>query len=65
MNNGGDVLARGARRATFPPAKVSQDKWDAIWADEAKEIPGLEAAQIPTAPFVETLIGRRKKTKGK
>lgn len=35
-NNGGDVLARGARRAQFPAAggKVSQKAWDAIWADE-------------------------------
>jgi hypothetical protein len=35
-NNGGDVLARGARRANFPAAggKVSQEKWDSIWADE-------------------------------
>jgi hypothetical protein len=31
MNNGGDVLARGARSATFPPAKVTQAKWDAIF----------------------------------
>ena len=30
----GDRLARGARSATFSPAKVSQEKWDAIWADE-------------------------------
>lgn len=30
----GDRLARGARSATFGPAKVSQAKWDKIWADE-------------------------------
>lgn len=31
----GDALARGARFATFGPAeKVSQEKWDAIWADD-------------------------------
>ena len=29
----GDVLARGARSATFGgPLGVSQSKWDAIWA---------------------------------
>jgi hypothetical protein len=35
-NNGGDVLARGARKANFPAAggNVSQEKWNAIWADE-------------------------------
>ena len=33
----GDALARGARSATFPPAKVSQAKWDAVWAEEPKE----------------------------
>ena len=32
----GDILARGARSATFGPAKISQEKWDAIWADEPK-----------------------------
>ena len=36
MNNGGDVLARGARKANFPAAggKVTQEKWDAIWAKD-------------------------------
>lgn len=40
MNNGGDVLARGARKANFPAAggKVTQEKWDAIWAPEAPEV---------------------------
>lgn len=33
MNNGGDVLARGGRRAQFSGPKVSQRAWDAIWAD--------------------------------
>ena len=35
-NNGGDVLARGARSARFPASggNVSQEKSDAIWADE-------------------------------
>jgi len=35
MNGGGDILARGARSAVFPPAgaKVSQEKWDAIFDD--------------------------------
>lgn len=30
----GDVLARGARSATFGPPKVSQEKWNKIWAEE-------------------------------
>jgi len=35
----GDALARGARFATFGPAeKVSQEKWDAIWADDADDV---------------------------
>ena len=30
----GDSLARGARSATFGPAKsVSQKKWDSIWEE--------------------------------
>lgn len=37
MTQGGDALARGAKSATFGPAKVSQKKWDSIWADEPKE----------------------------
>jgi hypothetical protein len=30
----GDRLARGAKSATFGPAKISQSKWDAIWEPE-------------------------------
>lgn len=33
MNNGGDVLARGGKSAVFGPAKVSQEKWDAIFGE--------------------------------
>ena len=34
----GDTLARGARSATFGPAKVTQAKWDAIFGkDEPQE----------------------------
>jgi hypothetical protein len=34
----GDALARGARSATFgPAAKITQEKWDAIWAEEPKD----------------------------
>lgn len=33
MLNGGDTLARGGKSATFGPAKVSQEKWDAIFND--------------------------------
>lgn len=33
----GDTLARGGKTATFGPAKVSQEAWDRIWADEDEE----------------------------
>ena len=33
MTQGGDALARGAKSATFGPAKVSQKKWESIWED--------------------------------
>lgn len=33
----GDVLARGASRATYAMPIVSQAKWDAIFADDALE----------------------------
>lgn len=36
MNNGGDVLARGGKMARFGGYKVSQDKWDAIFADRGQ-----------------------------
>ena len=44
MNNGGDVLARGARKANFPAAggNVSQEKWDSIWEDEDKPVNATE-----------------------
>lgn len=32
----GDTLARGGRSAMFGPPKVSQKKWDDIWAIEPK-----------------------------
>ena len=39
MNNGGDVLARGGRSATFPASgkNVTQQDWDAIWEPEPDE----------------------------
>jgi hypothetical protein len=36
-NNGGDVLARGAKSCTFGPAQVSQEVWDSIFAEELKK----------------------------
>jgi hypothetical protein len=30
----GDNLARGAKSAMFGPPKISQEKWDKIWAEE-------------------------------
>lgn len=34
VNGGGDQLARGAVRATFRSAEVTQEKWDAIWGTD-------------------------------
>lgn len=34
MMNGGDILARGAKSATFPSSShISQDKWDMAFKD--------------------------------
>ena len=38
----GDSLARGARSATFGPAKVSQTKWDAIFGGYESETPAAK-----------------------
>jgi len=37
-NGGGDQLARGMSKASFRTAgsKVTQEKWDAIWAPEVE-----------------------------
>lgn len=45
----GDVLAQGARRATFGPVKaVSQAKWDSIFGiDEPKEKSEIEVEKEP------------------
>lgn len=43
----GDILARGAKSATFGPAKVSQAKWDAIWAE--KPIEKSKESEKPTS----------------
>jgi hypothetical protein len=45
VGNGGDLLARGARSAVFPPPKVTQERWDAIWASDEPEV------KTPTADF--------------
>lgn len=47
----GDSLACGAKSATFGPAKISQAKWDKIWAEEPKEFdaggpPNVKPAKI-------------------
>ena len=34
MLNGGDALARGAKKVAFGPPKVSAKRWAEIWADE-------------------------------
>jgi len=43
QNGGGDKLARGLSRASFPPAggNVSQERWDKMWeTDDAKQSGG-------------------------
>jgi hypothetical protein len=32
-----DILARGAKSATFGPAKVSAEQWAKIWEDSKKK----------------------------
>jgi hypothetical protein len=52
MNNGGDVLARGGRKANFPAAggNVSQEKWDSIWKEEAETMKDAELASGKNEP---------------
>lgn len=39
MNGGGDTLARGGKSFTFGPAQgITQERWDAIWAEDAEVI---------------------------
>lgn len=42
----GDTLARGARSAKFGPARVSQEKWDSIWAEEPKKETAKETSKV-------------------
>lgn len=51
-NNGGDVLARGARKANFPAAggNVSQEKWDSIWEDESSVQVDAKVRQVEEDP---------------
>lgn len=44
----GDALARGARSATFPPPKVSYDKWNAIFGEEEKPCPKPKRKKRPS-----------------
>ena len=55
MNSGGDVLARGARKANFPAAggNVSQEKWDAIWQDETKTVKEAESVSDNSEPLTK------------
>lgn len=55
INGGGDQLARGAVRATFRSAIVTQEKWNAIWGEEsgpklnnAEEVEHANAGPAPT-----------------
>jgi len=65
MNNGGDVLARGGRSATFPPAKVSQEKWNAIWADDKPAEVETKTPAINVEPLLDEAAraSRRKRKK--
>lgn len=40
----GDVLASGGARAQFQGPNVSQEKWDAIWADSSGSDASIEKA---------------------
>lgn len=60
VNKGGDVLASGGVRNTFPPAggSISQEKWDGMWegfdAEAYKNAPN--PAQVKTEePTVEAV----------
>lgn len=46
----GDTLARGGRSATFPPAKVSQQRWDEIWSESGKHFTDVDEIPYGTAP---------------
>jgi hypothetical protein len=52
MNNGGDVLARGARKATFPASggNVSQAKWDSIFGPAETPAEEKQSKSEKTAP---------------
>ncbi len=52
MNNGGDVLARGGRRATYRASEnVTQEHWDKIWdgwepSDSAVKVEDKRASAV-------------------
>lgn len=58
VNGGGDQLARGAVRATFRSADVSQEKWDSIWGTEGG--PKKNYTEV-AEPIVETPKPKRRK----
>ncbi len=41
INGGGDQLARGAVRATFRSADVSQERWDSIFGSDSGPKPNI------------------------
>jgi hypothetical protein len=45
-----DSLARGAKSAMFPPPKVSQEKWDAIWREEEQKPEQEENENLKNEP---------------
>lgn len=53
QNKGGDVLASGAVKNTFPPAggSVTREKWDAIWKD-----------YVPEKSYIKSKKRRKKST---
>ena len=64
MNQGGDMLARGAKSAQFPASEgVSQKKWDSIFADYNPETEyEVKKVDRPDSPFDRYAfppIGRR------
>ena len=62
MNKGGDQLARGAARAQFSPANVSDEKWKEIFGEEglrklnAMDEAEREALKEQALPLIEQSV---------
>lgn len=56
----GDALARGAKFATFGPAKCTQEKWDAIWGDNNLPAPENNLPESRSKKFRKKCQRKRK-----